>query len=194
LRDATEARVTLFEYVAVAFSLVFSYTALRLVGGLPSALEGSRRYWVHATLVVGQLFSTAAVFWLFWSFRDVEWTFPRFLLVLASPGLVYYNACALVPENPSEVQSWRVHYFAARKRYYLGVALWALVVVTTSTLLLDMPIAHPARVVQAGALGIGVLGASTADPRAHAGIAAFLVVLMLFGGFAIASEPGALSR
>jgi len=35
--------VTLFEYLAIAFSLVFSFAAVRLVGGLPYALEPGRR-------------------------------------------------------------------------------------------------------------------------------------------------------
>ena len=186
--------MTLFEYVAIAFTLVFSYTAVRLIGGLPAALESSRRYWVHSALVAGQLFSTAGIFWIFWSFREVEWTFPRFLLALASPALVYYNACALIPESPGEVDSWRVYYFAVRRRYFVGVSLWAVSVAIIATVLLEMPITHPARVIQAAVLGIGVIGASTPDPRVHTGLAVFLVSLMLLAAFVVGTAPGSLAQ
>ena len=34
--------MTLFEYLAIAFGLLFSLTALRLIGGLPAALDRDR--------------------------------------------------------------------------------------------------------------------------------------------------------
>ena len=99
--------MTLFEYLAIAFSLVFSFCGARLVSGLPHAVRQDRRYWVHLCFVVWQLFVTVFIFWVFWSFRNVNWNFPTFAIVLTSPGLVYFNACTLVPENPSSVESWR---------------------------------------------------------------------------------------
>ena len=115
--------MSLFEYLAIAFSLVFSFSAMRLVSGLPHALDPTRRYWVHVSLVFLQLLSTAGIFWGFWSYRDVEWTFPRFLLALASPVVVYFNACTLIPEASASVESWRTYYFAARKRYFMGICI-----------------------------------------------------------------------
>jgi hypothetical protein len=43
--------MTLFEYLAIAFGLLFSMTALRLVGGLPAALDPDRRFWVHVMIL-----------------------------------------------------------------------------------------------------------------------------------------------
>ena len=37
--------MTLFEYLAIAFSLVLSFSAMRLVAGLPYAAHPNRRYW-----------------------------------------------------------------------------------------------------------------------------------------------------
>jgi hypothetical protein len=184
--------VSLFEYVAIAFTLVFSYTAMRLIGGLPAALDHERRYWVHTTLVIGQLFSTAAIFWTFWSFRDVDWTLGSFLLVLTSPGLIYYNACALVPENPETVVSWRTYYYSARRRYFTGVGLWALSVAITSSVILELPVVHPVRTIQGSALALGLVGASTANPRVHAGIAVFMALFVLSAA-ALVARPGALA-
>ena len=79
--------MTLFEYLAIAYSLVFSFAALRLVAGLPHAIDASRRYFVHVGHVYIVLFATVGTFWTLWSVRDLEWTFARFLLQLAGPGV-----------------------------------------------------------------------------------------------------------
>jgi hypothetical protein len=80
--------MTLFEYLAIAFGLLYSVAALRVLGGLPVALAQSRRYSLHLTLTVINLLLIATSFWTFWSLRDVEWTFPGFLLALLVPGLL----------------------------------------------------------------------------------------------------------
>jgi hypothetical protein len=39
--------MSLFEYLAIAFSLVLSTEAMRIVGGLPHGVDGAKRYWVR---------------------------------------------------------------------------------------------------------------------------------------------------
>jgi hypothetical protein len=110
--------LSLFEYVAIAFSLIFSFAVLRLVGGISYALEPGRVYWVHAAHVGFQLLGNVISFWVMWSYREVEWTLPTFLFVLTGPTLYYFNASVLIPEAPASVESWRAHYFSVRKRYW----------------------------------------------------------------------------
>jgi len=181
--------VTLFEYVAIAFSLVFSFTAMRMVGGLPHALDRERRYWVHLSLISVQILVTAGVFWAFWSFRDIEWTFPRFILALANPSLGYFIACTLVPESPSSVQSWRAYYYTIRRKYFVGVLLWGAVVALAGTVVLDRPLSHPTRVFQAITIAVGILGAATDNSRVHAGIAASLICVATVGAFVVFAQP-----
>ena len=88
--------MTLFEYLAIAFSLILSFAALRLIGGLPYAADPNRRYWVHLVFVCNHLAVVALVFWNLWSFRNATWTLPKFLIVLIIPGLIYFLACALI--------------------------------------------------------------------------------------------------
>jgi hypothetical protein len=186
--------MTLFEYLAIAFSLLFSFTAMRLIHGLPSILDPERRYPVHVGFVLIQLFGTAAVFWAFWSYRDVTWTFARFVLALTSPGLIYLCACSLVPDDPGAVQSWRTYYYSARRKYFLAVSLWALVVATGTTVLIQMPLTHPARGVQAGLLAAGIVGTASNNARVHTGILAFLAALIATGAVAVLSRPGSLAQ
>jgi len=178
--------MTLFEYLAIAFGLVYSVAALRLLGGLPFAVEASRRYWVHLSLSLTQLFVIAASFWSFWSLKEAEWTFPRFLLALTVPALIYYCSAALVPENPEEVGSWRTHYFSVRQRLFLGAGLWAVAGATNASINAGMPLVHPFRAIHLTVVLVSVLAISTARPAVHAAVAllcgtAFLAWLLLLG-------------
>jgi hypothetical protein len=185
--------MTLFEYLAIAFSIVFSLSATRLLGGLSHVVQPGRRYWVHVTAVCGWLLATIGVFWIFWSYRSATWTLPRFLLVLGSPGLIYFNACTLVPDNPSAIESWRAYYYSIRRRYFLGVLCWALVVTTSATVVLEMPWTHPARLFNGLFIAAGIVGATFSSERVHAGIALSIMAFGLIAGFAIGTQPGSLA-
>jgi hypothetical protein len=162
--------VTLFEYLSIAYSLVFSFAALRLVSGLPHAVDRDRWSILHLANVGILLFATAAVFWAQWSARDVEWTFPLFIVRFAGPGVLYFLACTLVPDEASRVDSWEGHYFSVRTKYFGGICAWASIMVINSTVVLGTPLLHPARLVQAGVVAIGIAGLATADPRLHRAI------------------------
>ncbi len=178
--------MTLFEYLAIAFGLVYSVAALRLLGGLPFAVAASRRYWVHLSLTLLQLLLIAASFWSFWSVHESEWTFPRFLLALTVPALIYYCSAILVPENPEEVESWRTHYYSVRQRLFAGVALWAVAGSTNASINAGMPLMHPFRAVHLTVLLVSIAGASSARPAVHNAIvlllgAVFFVWLLSLG-------------
>ncbi len=177
--------MSLFEYLAIAFGLVYSIAALRVVGGLPFATAPERRYPVQLVVMLFHILGTAAGFWTFWSFRDVEWTFPRFVLALTVPGVWYYCASVLVPENPEGVARWRDHYYAIHRRFFTGIAVWGLCAATSATVNLHMPFDHQARGVQASVIVIGTVGAVSSNPRVHAGIA--LLFGALFAVWALTS-------
>jgi len=118
--------MTLFEYLA-------------LLAGLPYAAQPGRRYWVHLVHVCGVLVLAVNVFWIFWSYKDASWTLPKFWLVLANPGLMYFNACTLIPEHASAINEWRGYYYSVRQRYFIGVTVWVFLVSCAATFILEMP-------------------------------------------------------
>ena len=185
--------MTHFEYLVIAFALLLSFAGMRLIGGLPHAVQSGRRYWVHILFICWQLLITVGIFWVFWTFRNVNWNFPTFLLVLASPGLIYYNACILIPENPSAVESWHAYYYSARRRYFVGVILWGLALTVISTVVLHIPALHPARIAHAALLLSGALGLASSSHRVHASIALFNLALFLLLGFTVAFRPDVLA-
>jgi hypothetical protein len=186
---ARERLMSQFEYLAIAFSLVLSLAGVRLIAGLPYAYQPDRRYWVHLCFVCWQLAVTVLIFFLFWSFHTVTWNFPTFALVLVSPGLIYFNACTLIPENPASVESWRQYFFSIRRRYFAGVICWALALGAISTVALAMPLIHQGRGLHAALLLSGVAGAISESHRVQASIAVFLLALTAFIALALGLEP-----
>lgn len=186
--------MTLFEYLAIAFSLVFSFSAMRLLSGLPYAIRPGARYWVHLSFVLIHLLGTSLSFWIFWAYRDADWTLAKFLLVLASPGAVFFISCSLVPENPSAVTSWRNHYFSARRSFFLGLIVWALVVIGATTFVTGLPWLHPARVSQVILLLVGTLGMSFASPRVHAALAVGVSVAIAIAASTVYLQPASIAQ
>ena len=176
--------MTLFEYLAIAFSLVYSLAALRLLGGLPAAMAPGRRSFLHLTSTLVMLGLVAISFWTFWSLREVEWTYPGFMLALLVPGGLYYCTAVLIPENPESVESWNDHYFSARRRLYAGFGAWALAAAASATVNLGMGFVHPARGVHIFAFTLGAVGASMDSERVHRGLVAVMAVLMIASSFA----------
>lgn len=186
--------MTLFEYLAIAFGLLFSLAALRLVGGLPYAMNASRRYGPHMAMTIILLLGSAASFWTFWSLNGVTWTFPRFLLALAIPGALYFSVAMLVPENPEHVDSWRQHYFDVRVRFYGGLTLWGVAAAGSASVNLSMPLGHPARLFQALIVGSGLVGISSSSHRVHSGIVIGIGVVGMLVALTIGAQPGWLAR
>jgi hypothetical protein len=184
--------MTLFEYLAIAYSLVLSFAALRLVAGLPHALDPNRRYSVHLIYVFIMIFATAAAFWGQWSLRDVDWNFLFFLLTLGGPAVIYFMACTLIPDEPSSIGSWQDHFFSVRRSFFGGFCIWALFQAMASALLLHVPLFHPFRLVQSGILVLGVAGLASDRPSVHRMILIFAAVVAIFTAF-VFLQPGTLS-
>jgi hypothetical protein len=177
-----------FEYLAIAYSLVLSFSVTRIIAGLPAAAQHRRRYWVHLSLTSFLLLSILASFWSFLAYRDVTWTFSRFVLVLADPSLYYAAACALIPEGPAEVGSWRDYFYSERTRFWITILFWSLTVQVRATLLLDVPWFHPGRAPTGIALVVAATGAAFASERVQA-VLAVAVWIVLLGALTLSIGP-----
>ncbi|HEY8122071.1 MAG TPA: hypothetical protein VII78_12195 [Myxococcota bacterium] len=184
--------MTLFEYLAVSFSVVLSLAVVRILGGISDVFARGRIYWVHALWVVHQLLFVTFDWWNIWSYRDVAWNYASFLAVIANPSLVYYQAAALVPASTAGVQSWREHFYRSRRQFFGSWVAWALLVMFNSSVILSLPLQHPARISQVAALAITLVGVSTARPSVHAVLALLMALVVWPARVAIMLSPGAL--
>lgn len=184
--------MTLFEYIAIAFSLIYSIALVRLLGGLPDAIRPGRIYWVHLVFVVTALLYAINAFWAFWSYSSVTWAYPSYIAALLTPTIQYFLAAILVPGEPDEVSSWRDYYFSIRRRLFAGLCVLGLAGLVSNTVLVSMPLQHPARFGQVGTLAIGVAGLLTSDPRVHAVLAVTCLIAVVAFGVIVLAQPASL--
>jgi hypothetical protein len=62
-RAAEAEKMTLFEYVTVAVSIVLSFGVVRLLDGLRAAALPECRYWVHLAWIPTKLLNHALYWW-----------------------------------------------------------------------------------------------------------------------------------
>ena len=182
--------MTLFEYLAIAYSLVISFAVLRALSGVPHALATKRRYWVHLGWVGWNLQALFLEFWIFWGFRGVDWSYGLFLIILANPALLYVMACILTPEEPSRVASWREYFFAVRLRLLVTAICWQAVLLAISFLVLDLPLNHPIRLVMVFSLALWIAGAFSRRPMVHATIVCIMLAGAVASTFSFVARPG----
>ncbi len=181
--------MSLFEYLAAAYTLILSFAAAWLIGGLPDSIVASRRYWVHLVFVAVAFFQIAITFWNFWSFRAADWTFARFLLVLMQPAVLQYMAATLIPASPDQVESWREFYYSIRQRYFASVIAFGFLAGLNVILILDFPLLHPSTLGVVWAIAAGVIGVSSDNPRVHAGLALVALVLLPAAVLVLFAQP-----
>jgi hypothetical protein len=173
--------MTLFEYLAVSVSVVLSFGAVRLLDALPHTLSRDKRYWVHTIWVVNVLWFHAQFWWVFWSYNsDVLWSYPKFLLALTQPGLLYSLAVTLVSTNASTITSWHNHFYRVRTRFCVLFALWFSAITLSMWFLLHVPIFHFVRAIQGGFLVLFVVGAFFPRPWYHALLSLLCTALLIF--------------
>jgi hypothetical protein len=187
--------MTLFEYVAAANTLIFSFAVARITAGLPYSIVKGRRYWVHLVFIGGLLFTIAMLFWNFWSHHDdADWTFPRFLLSLAPAIITQFMAATIIPSSSDDVESWEEFYYSIRKRYFSAWIGLGLVLAFNSIVFLDTPLVHPSWGGALTVIAMGAVGLSSSNPRVHARLAVIAIAVGLLSGFLVFAAPGSLAN
>ena len=169
--------MTLFEYLVVLLSIVLSLGVVRLLDALPAALLPGRRDWLHLVWLAFVFLTHVQYWWVFWSYHDVTtWTYPGFVLALASPVLLYSLAITVAPRRAHQVESWRAYFWARRVRFFSLFAAWMILVSVANVLVLGQSFAHPVRAGQGTAVAFFVAGAASEKMWVHK-LIAFVAIL-----------------
>ena len=183
--------MTLFEYLAAGYVLILSFAVVRGISGVPYALRSSSRYGVHFVHLSNVLINCLVSFWVFWFFRDVEWTFYRFVVTILVPILLYVHVSLLVPQDPSTVSSWREHFFSARIPIFASGAAYFIAVAVCHQAVLGIPALHPYEWPLYAAVAIYGVGLTSPKPSLHAGLALanFCIVAAIAIGILAQRDP-----
>jgi hypothetical protein len=163
--------VSQFEYISVAVSLVYSLVLAKLLGAIPVAVHGEKRYWIHTLWIVNLVLACMASWWALWSLREIVWGPAQFLAVFAFPSIIYLRATVLLTDEPREVRSWSEHYYGSRRPFFLLGVLGAANLAMSPRLIMGEP---QAILVTVGAAVFGVisgLAAFSESPKVHAVVA-----------------------
>ena len=186
--------MTIFEYLSVAVSILLSLAAVRLIIGLPYAAASPHRYWVHLVYLVAVAVQTILIWWNSWAYRQVqEWLLPDFVLILLIPATLYFIVGTLVPDNPSTVVSWKMHFYQIHTRFFLAYILLFLLFSLSSFSLLGLPLLHPQRIAHVVGIAACALGAYSTSERLHAALACFFLVALTGAIAAFFLRPGAIA-
>ena len=112
-----------FEYLAIAVSLILSFTTARYLGGLPSLIGGAGRYWVCVLWALQSLVNVFMYWWTFWTWNEFEgWNLGVFLLILLYPSSTYIGAVILIPNHSESVADWQTYFIERVRRPFFSVA------------------------------------------------------------------------
>ncbi len=184
--------MTIFEYLSVATSIVFSLAIVRLLNGSPYFTARSKRYWIHSAWVSAIAIGIPLVWWNMWAYRQIEdWVFPEFALLLLTPVTLYYVVSTLVPDAPANIESWRAYFFQVRLRLCFAMIFLFVCFAMNAVLLLRAPLFHPLRAVEGASIVLLLTGAFSEDPRVHGFlISVFVCILAAVIAFFFLSPGG----
>ncbi len=162
-----------------------SFAMARLVSALPQILDKPRRYWVHSTWAAATVANVFLSWWALFQYREVAWTMFRFLLFVAPAVGILFIAAALAPDEPSEISSWREHYYRVH-RQLVGSTLFFVVAVAVANAMLLEPF-RPVQIVPIASIVVILASALvTKNARVQGGVA---IVYLVFVIAVIARTP-----
>ncbi len=183
--------MSIFEFVLTGLTLVLALVITRILGGLRWVIAPGRAYWVHAVMVLQLLLLTSLIWWGLWYAKDTQWTYLSFAYnLLIGPGILYFSATLLVPDNPRRVRSWREHYYRVHRLFFGAFALLVVIIFFGSLFYTGTPLLHFTRIIQFGVLVLCLVGAVSRSHRVHGAIA--LSLLSASVAAAVLSEVAAL--
>jgi len=159
-----------FEYITVLTSFVVAFGVSQLLAGwgrLYLNRANAPPYPLQLAASVLLLIALLQSLWGYWNFRDVEWDFGRFLVVLA-PLLPLVGAAYLILPSgaPGTSSNPREHYLAVHRVIFGLLAVWVLLGTVTEFVLVEAQL-HEGQVFRLVAVALLFALGMTSRPALH---------------------------
>ena len=184
----------LFEYLSVAVSIVLSLALVRLISGLRSIAESNSRHWIPLTWIGTSIGLCLAHWWTSWSFREAQWTFATFVLMILGPAILYFIATVLIPDDRASVVDWKGHFLEKRTQFYGALMAYMALGTVDGYLILGAPLFAPARIGQITGFILAMNGLIVKKPSIHAFITVLFALLLVAAAFTLFAAPDAIVR
>jgi hypothetical protein len=178
--------MTLFEYIAIATSLILSFSLARTLTNFAPIFASENRYWVHSAWVLGLLANHAILFWDIWLYQSVEvWTLVEFVLLLMGPIMLLIAASLVVPVG--SVPDYRIYFESIRGPFYSVLIVISVQPIPLTYLLFDIPLINPllfSNLIFAAGAVVGLVGRK----RSIDMVLVCFMILGVFGGLFIKND------
>lgn len=183
--------MSMFEFVLTGFTLVLALVITRILAGLRWILSSDRIYWVHTTHVVCLLILTSLIWWVLWFQRDNTWDYLSFAWnLLIGPGIMYFLAVLLVPDQPRRIRNWRTYFYSIRRLLYGSLLMMVVAAFVGGVLFNHLPGFHPVQLLFAVALALATTGWFATSARIHGALAILIATIVAVAVvFAARSTP-----
>jgi hypothetical protein len=189
--------VTLFEFVSVMASIVLGLSLAIFIEGVARVARYSKRvspFLPHLLWAASLFITHFFVWWTVWDYRDIEWNFPRFFALAATPLLLLFLASLVLPGRLDDPVVDLEAYFLQVRRWFTSAyaLLFFLFIVDGPLFYASEPLWIGYRVPQLLGLSGALLALATARPLAQH-LAAWMVFLTTASTGVFRFLPGAFS-
>ncbi len=183
--------MTLFEYLAVAFSIVLGFSVTHLLGSVRSVLDADRRYSIHIIFFFLLVLLHPQLWWALWDLHDdAPWNLLTFFYTLIGPSLLYLAATSIVPIDRSFRGRWEDHFNSSRRWIYGFVAAYSLWGFGEVLWVFQVSLFHPYRFVQISMFLVAMTGAVARSSRVDRYAVPLLLIIIIGGQLIFRINPG----
>ena len=183
--------MTLFEYLAVAFSIVLGFSLTHLLGSVRAIFDPGRRYSVHIGFFFFLLLLHPQLWWAFWDLHDdAPWNLFTFLFTLAGPGLLYLMSTSAVPVERTGDLSWKDHFGASRRWIYGFTVAYTIWGISEVYWVFGVPLFHPYRVVQVALFCVAIAALLLPSSRMDRIAVTLMLLIFVVGQLVFRINPG----
>ena len=131
----------LFNYIAVAISIILAISAAHWLSGLRDVIASQRRDWLVVCWYAYLGYLHLLIWWsLFAAHNVARWNLGTFTVAMAVPSFLYLALYTLLSEAPTAVRSWKEHFQKIRRWFFLFYGLFIAAAAVRETLLLGRPL------------------------------------------------------
>lgn len=186
--------MTLFEYLAVAFSIVLGFSLTHLLGSVRDIFDPDRRYSVHIAFFFFLLLLHPQLWWAYWDLHDdAPWNLFTFFYTLAGPGLLYLMATSAVPVDRTGSPSWEDHFVSSRRWIYGSTAAYSVWAIGAVYWVFGVPLLHPYRLIQVSLFLVSIAAALLPSRRMDRFAVTLLLIIFIGSQLAFRINPGGFS-
>ena len=187
--------MTIFEFISVMVSIVLGLSLAHMLAGVSQFARNSKRidaYLPHSLWLVNLLLLHFLTWWSFWDYRETEWNYARFLIIMLEPLLLFLTTSIAIPRKyDADRIDLRDYFHDVRKWFFISfLVLEAMYILDGPLVFNSEPVWFVYRIPQLIVVAAFVLGLVSRHDRAQLVSALMLNALMLWSS-AIRFMPAA---